>query len=117
MEKSINLSKFLYFRKWKPKCNKITDFISSSHYYCFQSLNNSQPIWLGCRMHQLHLCNKRPVYDIEQSDGEVPMLGLWGKQSTPWLPLLPGPLWPEMVAPDIVQVELFWHLNWTWTND
>ena len=28
------------------------------------------------------------------------MLGLWGKQSTSSLPLLPGPLWPEMIAPD-----------------
>ena len=35
------------------------------------------------------------------SDGEVPvMLGLWGMQRTSSLPLLPGPLWPEMVAPD-----------------
>ena len=24
----------------------------------------------------------------------------WGMLSTPLLPLLPGPLWPEMVAPD-----------------
>ena len=39
--------------------------------------------------------------DTEQSDGEVPvMLGLWGMQSTPSLPLLPGPLWPGVVAPD-----------------
>ena len=27
------------------------------------------------------------------------MLELWGMQSTPSLPLLPGPLWPEVVAP------------------
>ena len=40
-------------------------------------------------------------YDTKQSDGEVPvMLGLWGIQSTPSLPLLPGPLWPGVVAPD-----------------
>ena len=34
-------------------------------------------------------------------DGETPlMLELWGMWSTPsWL-LLPGPLWPGMVAPD-----------------
>ena len=37
----------------------------------------------------------------KQSDGKVPvMLGLWGMLSTPSLPLLPGPLWPGMVAPD-----------------
>ena len=28
------------------------------------------------------------------------MLELWGMQSTPSLPLLPGPLWPGVVAPD-----------------
>ena len=42
-----------------------------------------------------------PVYDTKQSDGEVPlMLELWGMRSTPSLPLLPGPLWPGVVAPD-----------------
>ena len=42
-----------------------------------------------------------PGYGTKQSDGEVPlMLGLWGMPSTPSLPLLPGPLWPGMVAPD-----------------
>ena len=40
-------------------------------------------------------------YDAKQSHDEVPMmLGLWGMQSTLSLPLLPGPLWPGMVAPD-----------------
>ena len=40
-------------------------------------------------------------YDIKQSDGEVPaVLELWGMRSTPSLPLLPGPLWPGLVAPD-----------------
>ena len=42
-----------------------------------------------------------PGYDTKQSDGEVPvMLELWGMQKTPSLLLLPGPLWPEVVAPD-----------------
>ena len=41
------------------------------------------------------------IYDTKQSDGEVPaMLELWGMQSTPSLPSLPGPLWPGVVAPD-----------------
>ena len=45
--------------------------------------------------------NECPGYDTKQSDGEVPsMLELWGMQSTPSLPLLPGPLWPGVVAPD-----------------
>ena len=31
------------------------------------------------------------------------MLELWGMRRTPSLPLLPGPLWPGMVAPDRAQ--------------
>ena len=47
--------------------------------------------------------NECPGYDTKQSDGEVSaMLGLWGMWSTPSLPLLPGLLWPGMVAPDRV---------------
>ena len=46
--------------------------------------------------------NECPSYDIKQS-GEIPvMLGLWGKRSTPSLPLLLGLLWPRMVSPDRV---------------
>ena len=45
--------------------------------------------------------NECTEYDTKQSDGEAPvMLELWGIRSTPSLPLLPGPLWPRMVAPD-----------------
>ena len=40
-------------------------------------------------------------YDTKQSDGEAPIiLGLWEMRSTPSLSSLPGPLWPEVVAPD-----------------
>ena len=39
------------------------------------------------------------------------MVEIWGMWSTPLLPLLRGPLWPEAVAPDRVlfmgQIELF----------
>ena len=49
--------------------------------------------------------NKCPVFDIKQSDGEV-----WGVRSALSLPLIPGPLWPGVVAPDRVlslsQIEL-----------
>ena len=42
-----------------------------------------------------------PGYDTKQSDGEVPVMQeLWGMWSTLSLPLLPGSLWPGMVAPD-----------------
>ena len=44
--------------------------------------------------------NKCPWYDTKQSDGEVPViLELWGMQSTPSLPSLPGLFWLGMVAP------------------
>ena len=68
-------------------------------YNCFDINSVYCPVSWGCRIHRLHLCN--PGYDTKQSDGEVPvMLGLWGMQSTPSLPLVLGPLWPRMVAPD-----------------
>ena len=45
--------------------------------------------------------NEYPGYDTKQSDGTVPvMLGLWGMQSTPSLPSLPGSLWSGLVAFD-----------------
>ena len=59
------------------------------------------------------------LFDTKQSDQEVPyMLELWGMRSIPSLPLLPGPLWPRVVAPDRVlslgQIELncVLMLNW-----
>ena len=40
-------------------------------------------------------------FDIKQSDGEVPVkLELWGVQSIPLLPSLPGPPLPGVVLPD-----------------
>ena len=42
---------------------------------------------------RVRLPNKCHEYDTKQSDGEASvMLELWGMQSTPLLPLLPGPL-------------------------
>ena len=59
-----------------------------------------------------------PGYVIKQSDGEVPvMLGLWGIWSTPSLPLLPGPLWAGVVAPDRVQSMGQIELNCLQTDD
>ena len=53
----------------------------------------------GCKIYRLYLC--RGIRPSPISDGEDPMmLELWGLRSTPSLPLLPGPLWPGMVAPD-----------------
>ena len=54
--------------------------------------------------------NEYPGYDTKKSDGEVAvMLGLWGMQNTPSLPLLLGPLWSGMVAPD----SPIYGSNWT----
>ena len=84
-----------------------------------------------CRIHQLHLCrgvrpptsNKCPAYDTKQSNDEVSvMVELLGMWSTPSLPMLPGPLWPGVVAPDRVlsigQIELncVHMLNWITSN-
>ena len=42
-----------------------------------------------------------PGYETKQSEGKVSvMLELWGMRSTPLLPLLPGPVWPGVVALD-----------------
>ena len=62
----------------------------------------SYPVDWGSRIQQMHLCRgvTCPRYNNEQSDSETPvMLELWGMQSTPSLSLLPGPLWPGVVAP------------------
>ena len=63
--------------------------------------------------------NKWSGYDTKRSYSKVlVMLELWGMQSTPLLPLIPGPLWPRVVAPDrvlsISQIELnsVLMLNW-----
>ena len=69
---------------------------------------NFCPVGWGCRIHWLLLCrgvrpplNECPDNDTKHSDGEVPaVLEFWGMRSTPSLPLLPGPLWPGVVAPD-----------------
>ena len=64
-------------------------------------LSSTCPADWSSRIHRLHLCreirrfNECLGYDIEKSDGVVPMiLELWGMQNTLSLPLLPGPLWP-----------------------
>ena len=47
--------------------------------------------------------NKSLEYDFKQSDGEIRvMLDLWGKRSTPSLPLAPSLLWPRVITSDRV---------------
>ena len=46
--------------------------------------------------------NECPGYNTKQSDEASVILELWGIRSTPSLPLLPGSLWPGVVASDRV---------------
>ena len=54
--------------------------------------------------------NEYPRYDIKQYDGKAPALEIWEIWSTLSLPLLPGPLWPEVVTPkgvlSMAQIEM-----------
>ena len=60
------------------------------------------------------LPNKCPGYDTKPSDGEVPVLELWGIGRTPSFSLLSNPLWPRVVVPvrvpSLSQIGLFNHL-------
>ena len=75
---------------------------------CHKTQTNNWPVGRGgCKIHRPLLCrevrhpNECPRYDTKQSDGEVPViLKLWGMRSTPLLSSLPGPLCPEVIAPD-----------------
>ena len=96
----------------------IINFLCFGSFVWILSLPIFGPVGWDCRIHQLHFCRglRHPQwvswYDTEQSDGEAPvMLKLWGMQSTPSLPSLPGPLLSGVVALDMVlsmgQIELF----------
>ena len=42
-----------------------------------------------------------PNESPKQSDGDIPVVQkLWGMQSIPSLPSLPGPIWSGVVGPD-----------------
>ena len=43
-----------------------------------------------------------PGYDIKPSDSEAPALEISGMWSISSMPLLPGSIWPGVVAPDWV---------------
>ena len=42
------------------------------------------------------------------------MLQIWGMESAPYLPSVPGPLWPGVIATDMSQIKLnsVLMLNW-----
>ena len=108
----------------RHKITKLYRFFRNSLDY-----NSFCPVSWGCRIHWLRLCRGvRPpptnILDTTQNNqlmGVPVMLKLWQIRSTPLLPSLPSPLWPEVVAPDRVlsmgQIELNYilMLNWiTW---
>ena len=61
------------------------------------------------------LPNKYSEFDIRPSNGEAPVLELWQMWSTLLLLLLPGSLWPRVIAPvrvpSMCQIELFDHVK------
>ena len=90
--------------------------VSWSAYELFSWPSCSYVDW-GCRIHRLYLGTNECRDMI--SNNAVVMLQLWGMRSTPSLPLLPGSLWPGVVAPHKVlslSNRTVWHLNWVQTN-
>ena len=99
-------------------------------YIIFVGPTRDHPVGWKWRIHRLLFCrgvrphhNDCPIYDTEQSDGEVPIMQeLWEIQSTPSLPSLPGPLWCRVAGPDRVlhlgQIELncVLMLKWIFKN-
>ena len=87
-----------------PKGKKVMEHKGDS-----DTNQNFSPVGWGCRIHRLHPCrgirtphpDECPGYDTKQSDSEAAvMLELWRIRSTPSLPLLPYPIWPEVAEPD-----------------
>ena len=67
------------------------------------------PVGWSCRIHPTASLQRGKTppneylgYGLKQSDGEAPVLELWGMWHTPLLPLLPGWLWTGVLAPDRV---------------
>ena len=117
---------FNHLNSYCYRFNNLTLFISLSLSILSLSISLSLYIYIyiyspfgwGCRIHRLHLCRglRSPstsvlIYDIKQSDGEVPVMQeIWGMWSTLSLPSFPGPLWPGVVAHESIlsmsQIEL-----------
>ena len=77
----------------------------ASYYVHFQT--KTLKVDRGYRMYRPHFCtgvrhhpNECPGYDIKPYDGEAPALEIWEIQNTHLVSLIPGSLWPEVVAPD-----------------
>ena len=100
-------------------CYTLTHTHTHTHSLSLSLSLSLVPIIWSNRIHRLSLCwgvvrppNECPRYDTKQSDDEAPvMLELWGMQSTPSLPSLPGPLCSRVVAavrvPVMGKIEVF----------
>ena len=92
-----NLSIHFYLSTLKLSLTNYTEVYSLINLW---HPNWFSPVGCSCRIHRLYECL---AYDTKLSESDVPvMLKLWGMQSTPSLPSLPGPPWLGVVAPDRV---------------
>ena len=107
VEKTIKFE-HLHFRNWYPQCFQVHSAGTIENAGCISVEGKDHP-------------NESPEYNTKQSDGETPVLKLWGIWRTPSLQLLLGPHWPGMVTSDMVlsmgQIELCDMLNYVQTND
>ena len=95
----------------KDEDNSLKTLDNKNHQASSQKLRQLISIFIGyltpksifMPKKQLNFTEYTPGYGTKQSDGEVPAVPeLWGMQSTPTLPSLPGPLSPGVVAPNMV---------------
>ena len=134
MRASLLLMRF-FFSTFKPPpkswfhniilISKIFSIINTdSKLYCCNQLTAFtlfllSPVSWCCRIHRLHLyrgIRPPPPHTHTHTTSVLGMIlnnlmELWGMLHIPLLPLLSGPLWPGVVAPDRVlsfgQIELF----------
>ena len=71
---------------------------------CFDINSVYCPVGWDCRIHWLHLCRgvRHPPMSVLDMTVNILMVRIWRIRSTSSLPLLPGLLWPGVVAPDRV---------------
>ena len=108
-------------------CNCLHNFQWITCYCCYHHYSNwCEPSQLGLQNTLTASLQKSKTLPISVLDTTLinlmveaqVMLELWGMWNTLWLPSLPGPLWPRVVAPDRVlsmdQIELNYALILNW---
>ena len=110
--------------KFSVECLNAFSFLENPIYTSEKQQKNTEFLIVSSRTAKYKTPPKEcPRYDAKQSDGEVPvMLELWGMQSTPSLPLLPGQFKPVVATPDRVlsmgqkELNCVLMLNWIVSN-